>query len=183
MLELRGHSARLDLTATRRLHRRAQQAGRPVFLLRQSAAPEPTAAPVRLQVAAAPAAPRRTVAGAFARSIGPPGFTVTIGKSRTARSGDFILEWHPDARAFFERPNLASETVTPEQHIGAGAQLGPRNIGAENPGDLAALSPGRANPAPAAGALVAFAPIHPRAAGDQPAREERPAHRRPGRAG
>lgn len=169
LLELRGHSIRLDLTATRRLHRRAQQAGRPVFLLRQSAKPEPTAAPVRLQVAAAPAAPRSTVAGAFARSIGPPGLTVTVGKSRTARSGDFTLEWHPDERAFFERP---------EQQIRAGTQ-----VGTEDSRHLAPLSSGRAHPAAAAGALVAFPPVQPRAAGDQPAREERPAHRRPGRAG
>ena len=37
VLEVRGNPNRLDLTATRRLHRRAQEAGRPVFLLRQSA--------------------------------------------------------------------------------------------------------------------------------------------------
>ena len=38
VIELRGNPDRLDLTATRRLHRRAEQAGRPVLLIRQAAA-------------------------------------------------------------------------------------------------------------------------------------------------
>ena len=90
LLELRGNPQGLDLTATRRLHRRAQEAGRPVFLLRQAAHAEPTAAPVRLIVSPAPAGLRQTVAGPLARSIGPPGFSVSIGKSRTALPGQFL---------------------------------------------------------------------------------------------
>ncbi|ESX65123.1 hypothetical protein X759_29705, partial [Mesorhizobium sp. LSHC420B00] len=43
ILEIRGNPQRLDLTATRRLHARAQSAGRPLFLLRQAGEPEPTA--------------------------------------------------------------------------------------------------------------------------------------------
>ena len=70
IIELRGNPDRLDLTATRRLHRRAEQAGRPVLLIRQAAEAEPTAAPVRLVVAAASAAPRATLAGPLAGSIG-----------------------------------------------------------------------------------------------------------------
>ena len=81
-LEMRGNPARLDLTATRRLHRRAQHAGRPVFLLRQAAQAEPTAAPVRLVVSPAPAARARTLAGPLAGSIGPPAFT----RRRSART-------------------------------------------------------------------------------------------------
>src|SRR5690606_11698717 len=50
VLEVRGNPARLDLTATRRLHRRAQELGRPVFLIREAAVAEPTAAPLRLVV-------------------------------------------------------------------------------------------------------------------------------------
>ena len=103
VLELRGNPARLDLTATRRLHRRAEQAGRPVFLLRQAAFAEPTAAPVRLLVEPAPAGLRRTLAGPLPRSIGPPAFIVTIGKSRTALPGQFIVEWNADELAFAER--------------------------------------------------------------------------------
>ena len=103
ILEIRGSPQRLDLTATRRLHARAQSAGRPVFLLRQAAEAEPTAAPVRLIVSSAPAAPRRTIAGPLAGSIGRPAFTVSIGKSRTALPGQFTLEWNPDEHAFEER--------------------------------------------------------------------------------
>ena len=87
VLELRGNPARLDLTATRRLHRRAEQAGRPVFLLRQAAFAEPTAAPVRLLVAPAPAGLRAHPCRAARRLDRPPAFSVTIGKSRTAPAG------------------------------------------------------------------------------------------------
>ena len=73
LLEVDGNPDRLDLTATRRLHRRAQAAGRPVLLLRQSALAEPTAAPVRLLVAPAPAAPRHTLAGPLAEVDRPAG--------------------------------------------------------------------------------------------------------------
>lgn len=106
-LEIRGNPARLDLTATRRLNRRAQAAGRPVFLLRQAAEAEPTAAPVRLVVSPAPAASRRTLAGPLAGSIGPPAFAVAIDKSRNAFSGKFTLEWNPDERSFIDRDNGA----------------------------------------------------------------------------
>ncbi len=105
ILEIRGSPQRLDLTATRRLHARAQNAGRPVLLLRQAGGPEPTAAPVRLIVSAAPAASRDTIAGPLAGSIGRPAFTVSIGKSRTALPGQFTLEWNPDEHAFEERRN------------------------------------------------------------------------------
>ena len=103
ILEVRGNPARLDLTATRRLHVRAQQAGRPVFLLRQGALPDPTAAPVRLVVAPAPSGLRETLSGSLPRSIGPPGFLVTLSKSRTAMTAQFTLEWNADECAFFDR--------------------------------------------------------------------------------
>ena len=115
ILEVRGNPARLDLTATRRLHVRAQQAGRPVFLLRQGALPDPTAAPVRLVVAPAPAGLRETLAGPLPRSIGPPAFLVTLSKSRTAMTAQFTLEWNADERAFFDRRSGV------ERHVGNGA--------------------------------------------------------------
>ena len=156
VLELRGNPARLDLTATRRLHRRAEQAGRPVFLLRQAAFAEPTAAPVRLLVEPAPAGLRRTLAGPLPRSIGPPAFIVTIGKSRTALPGQFIVEWNADELAFAERENFG-----------------------------VVVSPSRrpADPAAAAGAVVAFKPAIASAARRQPPRQEQPAHSGPRRAG
>ncbi|CDX26064.1 conserved hypothetical protein [Mesorhizobium sp. ORS 3324] len=157
MLEIRGSPQRLDLTATRRLHARAQSAGRPVLLLRQAGEAEPTAAPVRLIVSAAPAASRETVAGPLAGSIGRPAFTVDIGKSRTALPGQFTLEWNPDEHAFAER--------------------------AENPVAVVSASARGTDPTPASGAVLAFPAVASPAPGDKPSRQQRPAHRSPRRTG
>jgi protein ImuA len=113
VIELRGNPDRLDLTATRRLHRRAEQAGRPVLLIRQAAEAESTAAPVRFVVAAAPAAPRATLAGPLAGSIGMPAFMLTIGKSRTALPGQFIVEWNSHDLAFQERQPPNTRRLVP----------------------------------------------------------------------
>lgn len=136
ILEIRGSPRPLDLTATRRLYARAQSAGRPVFLLRQAGEAEPTAAPVRLIVSAAPSASRQTIAGPLAGSIGRPAFTVSIGKSRTALPGQFTLEWNPDEHAFEERRS--------------------REERATNPVAVVPASGRRTHPAPAAGAVLAF---------------------------
>jgi len=167
ILEIRGNPQRLDLTATRRLHARAQSAGRPVFLLRQAAEPEPTAAPVRLIVASAPAVPRDTIAGPLAGSIGRPAFTLTIGKSRTALPGQFTLEWNPDERAFDER--WGDERRGEER--------------AKNPVAVVSLSRGRKDPAAASGAVLAFPAVGSPAAGDQPPQGQRAAYLGPRRAG
>ncbi|MEI8697959.1 ImuA family protein [Mesorhizobium sp. ISC15] len=158
ILEIRGSPQRLDLTATRRLHARAQNAGRPVFLLRQAGEPEPTAAPVRLVLSAAPSAPRETIAGPLAGSIGRPAFTVSIGKSRTALPGQFTLEWNPDERSFEERRAANSVPVVSAPRRGK-------------------------DPAAASGAVLAFPAVGSPAAGDQSSPGERAAHRRPRRAG
>ncbi|PDQ19464.1 hypothetical protein CN311_19295, partial [Mesorhizobium sanjuanii] len=168
ILEIRGSPQRLDLTATRRLHARAQNAGRPLFLLRQAGEAEPTAAPVRLIVSAASSASRETVAGPLAGSIGRPAFTVGIGKSRTALPGQFTLEWNPDEHVFEERR--------------AGEQR------AKNPVPVVPASRRRKDPAPASGAVLAFAAVGAPAAisptaRDQPSRPQRPAHIGPRRAG
>lgn len=136
LVEVRGNPARLDLTATRRLHRHGLTAGRPVFLLRQAGCAEPTAAPFRFDVAPAASRPRLTLAGPLARSIGPPAFAVGIGKGRTARAGRFVLEWDPGKLSFEERRQDIHE--------------------AENNGAVAALSGRGAGAAPAARTLVAF---------------------------
>lgn len=167
ILEIRGNPQRLDLTATRRLHARAQSAGRPVFLLRQAAEPEPTAAPVRLIVASAPAVPRDTIVGPLAGSIGRPAFTLTIGKSRTALPGQFTLEWNPDERAFDER--WGDERRGEER--------------AKNPVAVVSLSRGRKDPAAASGAVLAFPAVGSPAAGDQPPQGQRAAYLGPRRAG
>ncbi len=166
ILEIRGSPQRLDLTATRRLHARAQNAGRPVFLLRQAGEAEPTAAPVRLIVSAAPAASRRTIAGPLAGSIGRPAFTVSIGKSRTALPGQFTLEWNPDEYRFEERrPRQPENSVAVVSVSGRGADPAPA------PGTVVAF--------PAVGSFAAISPT----IGDQPSRHERPAHIGPRRAG
>ncbi|MEW9806440.1 ImuA family protein [Mesorhizobium marinum] len=156
LLETRGASAHLDLTATRRLHRRARDAGHPLFLLRQTARPEPTAAPFRLIVKSAPASLRRILGKPLARSIGPPAFEVEISKNRTAPPALFTLEWNSHARALQERA-------------------------AENPVPVVPASEHRAPAAAAAGTLLAFAPAPgPAAAGRQPPGKQHPAHRRAG---
>jgi protein ImuA len=137
-LELRGNPAKLDLTATRRLHLRAGEAGQPVFLIRHSAAPEPTAAPTRLLVSPAPSPLRETFAGPLPRSIGPPAFAVTLSKSRTGRNGTFVLEWNAHDFAFQERWSTGQRGSVRE-----GAQ-------AQDLGALAAASLDGQDPAPAA---------------------------------
>lgn len=111
VVETHGNPPCLDLTATRRLHRRAWTAGRPVFLLRQSAASWPTAAPLRLLVLPAPAAPRFILTGPLDGTIGRPAFAVTVAKSRAGKPLQLVMEWNPDERAFEERPAQDSRSV------------------------------------------------------------------------
>lgn len=103
VLECAGNPRQFDLTATRRLHRRAAEAGRPVFLIRQSAEIEATAALLRFVVASAPAGTRRILGRPLAGSIGPPAFAVTVDKNRMAPAARFILEWNADERSFGHR--------------------------------------------------------------------------------
>jgi protein ImuA len=164
LLEIRGNPEKLDLVATRRLHHRAQDAGRPVFLLRQAAQAEPTAAPVRLVVSPAPATLRRTIAGPLPGSIGPPGFTVRIDKSRTALPGQFTLEWNADERSFEERRPAGLDSANPVAVVPAPSR--------------------RADIAPAPGTVLAFEPTDGAAASrHQPSREQHKAHRSPRRTG
>jgi protein ImuA len=159
IVELRGNPERLDLTATRRLHRRAEHAGRPVFLVRQAAVAEPTAAPVRLVVAAAPAAPRATLTGLLPGSIGAPAFSVSISKSRAVLPDEFIVEWNSHDLSFQERRPQDPRGLVPLPRSGAG---------------LAAAS----------GTVMAFPPAGGAAAArPQPPRREHAAHRRARRAG
>lgn len=154
ILELRGNPGQLDLTATRRLHRRAGQAGRPVFLVRQAAGPEPTAAPLRLGVSAAPAACRHTLAGPLQNSIGLPAFRVAIGKCRGAGTGRFIVEWNSHDLSFQERQPQDSRR-------------------------LVSLARERKGLAAASGTLLAFPPSAA-GAGAQPSRREHAARLRSG---
>lgn len=160
VLELRGDPRALDLTATRRLHLRAREAGRPLLLLRMSARETATAAPLRLLVSPAPSALRRTFAGeAVAASLGPPRFRLRLSKARAGPQAEFLLEWNADELAFVE----------------AGPAHAGRVVSAPCDG------PPVARPA---GQVVAFAPPGLGApAGPQPPRERRAARQRTRRAG
>ena len=155
LVEIRGNPARFDLTASRRLHHRARDAGRPVFLLRQAGFPEPTAAPVRLIVSPAPAGPRQTVSGALCGSIGPPCFRIAVSKSLSAPAAQFTLEWNVHERAFQER-------------------------GAENPVAVAPLSRDGPHIAAKTGTGLAFRYRAESAARPQPAGKQFAPHRRLG---
>jgi protein ImuA len=178
VLEIRGNPQRLDLTASRRLHARAQQAAKPVLLLRQAALAEPTAAPVRLIVEPAVSALRSTLAGPLDGSIGRPAFAVSVSKSRTGRWGKFILEWNPDEHSFDER--CGDERYATERS-GVRMWHGKR---AENSVSVVSLPRRGADMATAPGARLAVSTIRPApATGAQSSSTERSTHRRARRAG
>ena len=163
VLEMRGNPRQLDLTATRRLHTRARDSGRPLLLLRQAAVAEPTAAPVRLVVGPSPSALRETMAGPLAGSIGRPAFTVAVDKGSHVGLRQFTLEWNPDERRFEEQR---------------------RDERAKNPLPVVSLPRHGADIAAAPGKVLAFERgRRSGAAGDQPPRQEQPFDRGPRRAG
>jgi len=144
LLELQGNPAKLNLTATRRLHHRARAAGYPLFLIRHGGEEEPTAAPTRLSVSAAASTFRETLAGPVPRSIGPPAFAVTLSRSRTGKEGTFVLEWNSHDLTFQERQPLRGEQPL---HIG--------DEHATDTGDLAAASGNGSHSATAARNILA----------------------------
>lgn len=126
IIELRGSPRALDLTATRRLHRRAVLAGLPIFLILHAGHAQPTAAPLRLLVQPVRAGSRQTISGPLHGSIGPPAFAATITKSRNAATTSaFTLDWienvfrertaHP--RLVVPLPRRRASTASPERKI------------------------------------------------------------------
>src|SRR5690606_9524558 len=111
IVEIAGNPACLDLTATRRLQRRASAGGRPVFLLRLAAASQPTAAPLRLGVETLPASPREVLGQPLAGTLGRPAFTVNLEKCRAHPARQFILEWNCNERRFHECRRRATYPV------------------------------------------------------------------------
>ncbi len=111
--EMRGEPKALGLTATRRLHRRAVLAGRPVFLLRHASAPSPTAAPWRVIAAPAPAAERALAGGTLPGSLGAPRFCLALDKAPGARGGQFTVEWNPDDQCFRQISKAHNGAVLP----------------------------------------------------------------------
>lgn len=94
-----GAMRELDLTASRRLSLAAEKSGVPLLLLRIDAAPVPSAAQTRWQVAAAPSV---ALPG---NAPGHPCFDVTLLRQRGGPSGqNWRLEWDRDRCQFREAP-------------------------------------------------------------------------------
>ncbi|MFZ1814898.1 MAG: hypothetical protein WBO55_12485 [Rhizobiaceae bacterium] len=112
LLELRGNPAIASLAATRRLALRAAGAGNTIILLRQAGEEEASAAATRWFIR--PAVSRNLPPGnaffgmsqpAGPRSVreiwqGNPAWSVTLEKNRHGRTGNWIMEWKKDERAF-----------------------------------------------------------------------------------
>jgi len=153
VLDMRGNAKAFGLRETQRLARRAQASGRPVFLLRQSAQIEASAAPLRLVVEGTPSAPAMVLAGtAHARAvpggIGPPGFAVTIEKNKVGPAGrTHRMHWSGHERIFFtERTGGRRERPAAEPATGTvvGFPGGTAHPGAEL--SLSGDGPDRARP-------------------------------------
>ena len=105
-----GAMRELDLTASRRLSLAAEKSGVPLLLLRHDAAPVPSAAQTRWQVAAAPS---HTLPG---NAPGRPSFDVTLLRQRSGPCGlGWRLEWDRDRRMFLEAA-LSGAVVSPPAH-------------------------------------------------------------------
>lgn len=129
LAEIRGNPRPLDLTATRRLALRAEAGGIMGLLLRQSAAPDATAAATRWSVAPLPAG----VTDDYPAGIGRPAWRLTLERNRHGPTGTADVEWDHDRRAF--------------ACLEAGRPAHPRSV--------AVASVDRPHPAPAPRSLVA----------------------------
>ena len=99
IVESWGGMRELDLTASRRLALAAENSGVPLLLLRIDAAPVPSAAQTRWQVASAPS---RALPG---NAPGLPAFDVTLLRQRSGPFGlSWRLEWDRDQCIFREAP-------------------------------------------------------------------------------
>ncbi len=104
IVELAGKNPKgLDLTATRRLALSAKKSGVTTFMLRSKAAPMPSAAFSRWQVAAAPS---KALA---ANAVGHPVFELTLLRHRGGLDGlNVRLEWNRETRSFQEAPDISA---------------------------------------------------------------------------
>jgi protein ImuA len=109
LLELAGNPPKAGLTLTRRLALRAAASGTPMLLLRERGQEEASAAGTRWRIAPAPS---HTLVPALAPGrgglLGPPAFDVVLEKSRTGRTGRWILEWSRHERRLALRPEPAA---------------------------------------------------------------------------
>ena len=124
LIESWGVVRELDLTASRRLALAAEQAGVPLLLLRVDAAPVPSAAQTRWEVAAAPS---QALPG---NAPGQPVFAISLLRQRAGPSGlGWTLEWDRDQRLFREpcAAPLSGALVPLASHrtLAIGADAGP----------------------------------------------------------
>ena len=109
-----GAMRELDLTASRRLVLAAKKSGVPLLLLRIDAAPVPSAARTRWQVAAAPSRPLP------GKAPGSPCFDVTLLRQRSGPCGlSWRLEWNRDQCRFHEAPLSGAMVSVPADRSAA----------------------------------------------------------------
>lgn len=114
-----GTMRELDLTASRRLALAAEKSGVSLLVLRVDAAPVPSAAQTRWQVASAPS---RALPG---KAPGSPAFDVTLLRQRSGPCGlDWRLEWDRDQRIFRETPLPGVVVSVPADRPAAAARGG-----------------------------------------------------------
>lgn len=95
VLEISGTPRCLDLVASRRLALLAEESGVTLFLLREGAAPEPSAAATRWQV-------QSLSSRADDDDWGAPRFAARLTRHRLGALGDFTMEWNSDNAIFHD---------------------------------------------------------------------------------
>ena len=95
VLEISGAPGCLDLVASRRLALLAEESGVTLFLLREGAVPEPSAAVTRWQVQSLSAHPDDD-------DWGSPRFIVRLTRHRLGVLGDFTLQWDIENAIFHD---------------------------------------------------------------------------------
>ena len=127
IVESWGALRELDLTASRRLALAAEKSGVTLLLLRLDAAPVPSAAQTRWEVAPAPS---QALPG---HAPGAPAFDITLLRQKSGPCGmSWRLEWDRDRRIFREAPLPGLVVSVPaDRPVAAGAGLG--RLAAERP--------------------------------------------------
>lgn len=129
IIELWGETRAYDLTASRRLALAAKASGTPVFILRTTARPQPSAAETRWLVQAAP-----SVALA-ANAPGNPCFALTLLRTRNGQEGLHChLEWNRDARTFLAREAARPMAGIPRRAIPAALPCRLVSLSLDRPG-------------------------------------------------
>ena len=115
VLEIAGSPKCLDLVASRRLALLTEESGVTLFLLRQGADAEPSAALTRWQV-------RSTPSRVGDEDWGNPRFAVGLTRHRLGETGEWLMEWNPQKGMFRGTPH-SGLMVAPSSHRPAYAQI------------------------------------------------------------